>query len=150
MKKLFLFVFTLISFIGPVVAQNDLVDWSFTSKKISGNTYEIRLQATLKKGWHIYSQNPGDGPLPTTVSYIKSPLIILEGKLNEAGSLKRERSEVFNSEIRYYENTMILIQRITLKASVKTAFKGNINYMICSNRQCLPPLNKAFTIAIKS
>lgn len=150
MKKLFLFIFTIISLLGPVLAQNDLVDWSFNSKKISGDTYEIRLQATLKKGWHIYSQNPGKGPLPTTVSYIKSPLITLEGKLNEVGNLKRERSEVFNTEIRYYENTMILVQRIKLKANVKTTFKGNINYMVCSSRQCLPPLNKAFTIAITS
>ncbi|HZF66255.1 MAG TPA: protein-disulfide reductase DsbD domain-containing protein [Chitinophagaceae bacterium] len=150
MKNATPFIIVLLGFVSSTFAQNDLVNWKFVSNKISGEMYEIRLEATVKKGWHIYSQNPGEGPLPTAVSFKKSPLIILDGSLKEVGSIKKEHSEVFNSEIRYYENTMVLIQRVRLKASVKTAVNGSINYMVCSNKQCLAPRTKEFTVSIRS
>jgi len=39
-------------------AQKELnpVTWSFTSKKISDNVYEIQMTATIESGWHLYSR----------------------------------------------------------------------------------------------
>jgi thiol:disulfide interchange protein DsbD len=148
MMKLLFLVMAIVGFADHVFAQNDVVEWIFRCHKISGKTYEITLQARVKKGWHIYSQNPGEGPFPTTVSFIKSSLIMIQGKLKEQGNLKSEHSEVFNSQISYYEDTMILVQRITLRANVKTSFRGNVQYMVCSYKQCLAPMSKAFNIAL--
>lgn len=150
MNVLFFFLALLINHSSPVIAQKDIVDWSFVCKKISDDTYEIRLQANVPKGWHIYSQNPGEGPLPTTVTFTKSPVIRLVGEPIEVGRLKSEQSDVFNSEIGYYETKLVLIQRIKLKAKVKTTINGNIDFMVCNAKQCLPPKRKVFNIAIPS
>ncbi|MDQ6608308.1 MAG: hypothetical protein M3Y85_00600, partial [Bacteroidota bacterium] len=56
MKKLF-FVIAAVIFGGTAFSQmQNPVSWSFTSKKISDNVYEVQMAATLQSGWHLYSQ----------------------------------------------------------------------------------------------
>ena len=57
---------------GVVNAQMtaDPVSWTATVKR-QAKSYEIRISATLKPGWHIYAMEPGgDGTLiPTSFSF---------------------------------------------------------------------------------
>ena len=147
MKKWFL-PFLLLLFAYYVSAQQEVIAWSFSSKKISGNLYEIQLTATLKRGWHIYSRNPGDGPIPTSITFIKSPVIELKGDVKEIGSIKAEQSDIFNSEISYYENQLTLTQKVFVKGKIKTSIKGRVEFMVCNHTQCLPPRTVAFSISL--
>ena len=40
-----------------------------------------------------------------------------------------------------YSNTVDFIQKIKLKANVKTNFTGNVEYQTCDDKKCLPPKN---------
>ena len=140
--------FVLLLFVYCTCAQQNVIDWSFSSKKISGNLYKIRLAATLKKGWHIYSQHPGDGPIPTLVSFIKSPVLELKGGIKETGKIKSEKSDIFNSEIKYYKDSLIITQNVLVKVNIKTSIKGRVEFMVCDNQQCLPPKTVEFSISL--
>ena len=140
--------FVLLLFVCCTCAQENVIDWSFSSKKISGNLYEIRSAATLKKGWHIYSQHPGDGPIPTSVAFIRSPILELKGGIKETGKIKSEKSDIFNSEIKYYNNRLTITQNVLVKLNIKTSIKGKVEFMLCNNQQCLPPKTVEFSIRL--
>lgn len=147
MKKL-LVIFSM--FLSTVVFAQDPVKWSFTSKKISGNTYEIHITAMIQSPWSIYSQStPDGGPLPTMFSFGKNPLVKLEGNVKEQGDLKKKFEEVFAVDVLYYKDKVDFVQKITIKNNIKTNITGKLEYMACNDEQCLPPKEIPFSIAIK-
>jgi thiol:disulfide interchange protein DsbD len=149
MKKLSL-VF-LSYFMLPVASAQieNPVKWSYTAKKISDKVYDVYVTATLDAKWHIYAQEAGEGPEPTSLSFAKNPLIKLEGKVKEDGKLEKEYDKNFGSELKFYSNKVSFVQRIKLKSPVSTILKGNINYMVCNDRKCLPPKEIPFTVKLK-
>ena len=140
--------FLLMLVIHCTSAQQSVINWHFSSKKISENIYEVKFTATLKKGWHIYSGQPGDGPVPTTISFAPSPVLSIQGSVKEAGSIKIEKSNLFNSQISYYENYLTLKQYVQVRGNITTAIKGSIDFIVCNNQQCLPPKKIAFSILL--
>ena len=147
MKKIYI---ALLSFfmVGMASAQiENPVKWSYTSKKISDKVYDIYVTANLDPKWHIYAQEAGEGPEPTSLSFGKNPLVKLDGKVKEDGKLEKEYDKNFGSELKFYSNKVSFVQRVKLKSSVATVVKGSINYMVCNDRKCLPP--KAVPFAVK-
>ena len=125
------------------------VDWTITSKKINDKIYEVHLIATINKGWHIYSQTtPGGGPVPTSITFTKNPLLDLEGKVKESGKLEQRHEEIFGVDVKQFSDKVEFIQVIKLKSRVKTSAKISVEYMVCNDRQCLPPVTKNFSIAL--
>ena len=59
---------------------NNPVKWTYTAKKISDKTYELHLTATIDGNWHMYAQDAGEGPEPTTIKFTTNPLISLGGR----------------------------------------------------------------------
>ena len=124
------------------------VKWAFSSKKIADKTYEVVLTATVNGSWHIYSQNVGvDGPIPTSFTFTKNPLLSFDGAVKENGKLIKKNEEVWGGEVRYYENKVEFIQRVKIKGG-KTNVAGKVEYMVCNDEKCLPPAETDFSIAI--
>ena len=48
-----------------------------------------------------------------------------------------------------YSKTVTFVQRIKLKANVKTSFNGSVEYQTCDDKKCLPPKTVNFSVAIK-
>jgi DsbC/DsbD-like thiol-disulfide interchange protein len=150
MKKLSAFV--LMSFItAAVVAQSGTkVKWEFSSKKVADKKYEIRIVATIQPGWHIYSQNQSADAiaLPTAINFSKNPLVVLNGKPKEVGKLYDQFDKAINARSKYFSNKVEFVQTITLKGNVKTAVAGEVQYMVCDDKQCLPPDVAKFSIKL--
>jgi thiol:disulfide interchange protein DsbD len=150
MKKFLIFV--LVNFIAvSLIAQSgSKVKWEFSSKKIADKKYEIRLVATVQPGWHIYSQNQSADAivLPTAIKFVKNPLVVLNGKPKEVGKLYDQFEKAINARSRYYSNKVEFVQTITLKSNVKTAITGEIEFMVCDDKQCLPPDVTKFSIKL--
>jgi len=148
MKK-FVLLLCFISVALGVSAQSP-VSWNYSIKKLKDKTYEVHLTATLQNGWHTYSQTtPEGGPLPTSISFTKNPLLIIEGNTREEGNLQKKYEEVFGVDIKYFSNKVDFVQPVKLKASVKTAVSGIIEYMVCTDERCLPPVKVPFKINIQ-
>ena len=150
MKKIFTAAFLLL-FSNMLFAQiQNPVNWIATSKKISDKTYEIHLTANINKGWHIYSQTtPDGGPVATNLTFTKNPLLILDGKTKELGKLEQRHEELFGVDVKQFSNQIDFVQVVKLKAPVKTSVDVAVEFMVCNDKQCLPPTTKKFTVALK-
>ncbi len=149
MKKLLV---ALCLFALPALASAQLADpvkWAFKTKKIDAKTYDVIATATIEKGWHLYAQEAGEGPIPTTFKFAKNPLVATTGKVKEDGKLKKAFDKNFDSELKYYENTVNFVQRVTVKGKAATKLKGSVEFMVCDDHQCLPPTEIEFAFDLK-
>lgn len=149
MKLSFLIASLLTAF--SLQAQLNPVSWSFSAKKVADKTYEVHMVATMQTGWHLYSQiQPDDAiAIPTTFTITPNPLFTLEGKIKEVGKMEVMKDKDLGVSANQYSKTVTFIQKIKLKANVKTNFKGNVEYQTCDDKKCLPPKTVKFDIAIK-
>ncbi|HQW84900.1 MAG TPA: protein-disulfide reductase DsbD family protein [Ferruginibacter sp.] len=148
MKRLFT-ILVLVMFAGIVQAQiNNPVTWSYSAKKIADKVYEIHITANIDGNWHLYAQDAGEGPEPTTFSFTTNPLLSFEGKVKEVGKLEKSYDKNFNSVLKYYAKKVDFVQKVKVKSSVATIVKGSVNFMVCNDRQCLPPRDVPFSVKI--
>jgi thiol:disulfide interchange protein DsbD len=150
MKKIFT-ILLLVLVAGFAQAQiNNPVTWSYTAKKIADKTYELHMTATIAGNWHLYAQDAGNGPEPTSFVFTPNPLVKYEGKVKEIGKQEQSFDKNFNSILKYYAGKVDFVQKIKVKSSTATVVKGVVNFMVCNDRQCLPPRDVPFTIKINA
>jgi thiol:disulfide interchange protein DsbD len=150
MKK----IITLLSVIcitASAAAQiQDPVDWTYSVKKISAGTYTFTATANIEGDWHIYSQTTGKGgPVPTKINFNKNPLITVVGATKETGQVKQVYDELFKTNVRFIGETATYTQTIKVRGGVKTNISGFVAYMVCDDRQCLPPSKKTFDLKLQ-
>lgn len=150
MKKLFAFLaFFLISSLGFSQILKP-VKWSFSAQNINEKEAFLIATATIEKGWHVYSQDIGEGgPIPTTLKFVKSQDYKLEGKTTEAPKAVSAYDNNFGMQISWHESKAIFKQKIKFNKPELTV-KGTLEFMVCNDKQCLPPEDIDFSIAVKS
>lgn len=148
MKKLFTSVLAFMMVALAVAQSGTKVKWEFVSKKIADKKYEIKLIGTIQPGWHLYSQVQSKDAiaLPTTITFAKNPLISFTGKPKEVGKLFDQYDKATQSRSKFYSNKVEFVQVVILKSNVKTSVTGDIEFMVCDDKQCLPPDKTKFTI----
>jgi DsbC/DsbD-like thiol-disulfide interchange protein len=149
MKKLLLSFFAAIM-VHVATAQTP-VSWTFSSKKIAADQYEVTLTATIQPGWHLYSQSqPKDAiAQPTSFKFNKNPLLNFEGKVKELGKLEKYRDEVLDVSAHQYSNKVDFVQKVKIKGKAKTNVTGSLEFQTCDDSRCLPPKTVNFSIALK-
>lgn len=132
-----------------VSAQGNPVQWEFKAKKVSSENYEISIVAVIEGNWHIYSQfTPDGGPVATSINFNKNPLIAFNGHVKEIGKLQVKHEDVFDVQVKYFDGMVVFQQLISLKKKVKTKISGTVEYMVCDDKQCLPPKKVPFSISL--
>lgn len=148
-KSVWLLALLLVVSAASFAQIKDPVQWTFTAKKKTGNTYDVVISAVFAKPWHLYSQStPDGGPIPTKITFKKNPLATVAGKPKEVGTLKVDHDENFGVDVKYYSEKVEFVQTVTLKGKVKTNIAGEVEYMVCDDSQCLPPTTKSFDIKL--
>ena len=145
-------MFILIVFIfsaWSVQAQNP-VSWSFSSKKISDKTFELHLTANIQLGWHLYSQEQPDDAvaMPTSVKINNNPLLKLDGKVKEVGSMEKYKDKILGISAHQYSNKVDFVQLIKIKSSAQTNVSGSVEFQTCDDKKCLPPKAINFSVSI--
>ena len=127
------------------------VSWTFELNKTSATTADIKVQANIEEGWHIYGLNiPKDGPNPTTIVFEKIENAQKTGDLQALSKLEKQFSAEFNMEINWYSETAVFIQKIKFTDASKVKVNGHVRFMACDDKSCLPPTNKPFSLALNS
>ena len=148
MKKL-IWLIAIICTVSFVSAQNP-VTWNFSAKKVDGKIFEIHLSASIDEDWHIYSQStPAGGPVPTSVSFAKNPLLVFDGNVKEVGNMEKHFEKLFGVQVFQFSNKVDFVQTVKLKANAKTNVSGTVEFMVCNDEMCLPPKKVPFSIALK-
>lgn len=140
MKKFFLsLLLATISFTAVHSQILDPVEWSTSVKKVSETEYDLISKAIIDDKWHLYSQVvPEDGPLPTVFRFEANDAYKLVGKTKEDKGVT-ELDPVFDMVITYFEKTATFTQRIKLTGNKGTTVKGELEFMVCDDTNCLPP-----------
>ena len=150
MKHGFLFSVALFFSVLSFAQIETPVQWAFSSKKINATTYEVHLTATIESGWHLYSQTtPDGGPVPTSISFAKNPLLVLQGTTKEIGKLEQRFEVLFGVDVKQFSKKVDFVQTVKLKGKARTSLNGTIEFMTCNDHECLPPQTQKFSIALK-
>ena len=149
MKKLVFILFS-VFITGVAFAQLNPVSWTFSSKKIGDNVYELQMTATIQKGWHLFSQKQPEDAIaaPTSFSFNKNPLLDFDGKVKEVGKLEKYKDEKLDLSAYQYSNKVVFVQKIKLKGKAKTNVTGKLEFQTCNDEKCLPPKTVAISIGL--
>ena len=138
MKSLYsLFVTLLITLVSYGQIQ-DPVKWNFELGAVLENEVDLILTATIEEGWHMYSQDAGEGPVSTNFTFFENTAIQYIGNVNE-GIPQEEYDPNFESVLRYFETKAVFTQRIKLLSNESSIVKGEFEFMVCNSAMCLPP-----------
>ena len=126
------------------------VSWSFTAKKVGDKTYEVYMTAKMQNGWHLYSQSqPEDAiAIPTTFTINNNPLVKLDGKIKEKGTMEKFSDKKLGLSAYQYSSKVDFVQLVKLKAKARTNFSGNVEFQTCDDKKCLPPKTVNFNVSL--
>ncbi len=124
--------------------------WTFESKKLGADTYEILCKAAIDKGYYTYSLfQKGDGPLPTELSFAKNPNVTLQGAAKEEGHVIEGMDNTFHVKVKKFKDEVTFSQTIKV-TDVSQPVKGYVTYMACNDKTCLPPRDVEFSFNLAS
>ncbi|KIA91588.1 sugar transporter [Pedobacter kyungheensis] len=124
------------------------VTWSYAAKKTSPTTATIFIKATIDRGWHLYSQFVKDGgPVKTTFTFPAAKDFTLIGKTIEPKPVTKYEA-TFKMDVSYFENSVVFQQKVKLTGK-NAVVKGSVEFMVCDDKQCLPPEQVDFSVPVK-
>lgn len=150
MKKFLSFLLISIGIFTSLQAQiYDPIKWSASVEKVSDSTFYLIATAKLQSGWHLYSQNvPTGGPIPTTFVYKTNQDFELIDKTIEPNGIEIF-DQVFEMQIKYFDREAIFKQLVKIKNTNLTVINGEVEYMVCDDKNCLPPTIHELEFKIK-
>jgi len=151
MKKVLFFLLAAFVSAFAMAQTANPVSWTFTSKKVNDNVYEVQMVATIQNGWHLYSQSqPKDAiAIPTSFNFNKNPLVELDGKVKETGKLEKFTDNELGVSANQYSKVVVFSQKVKLKGKAKSNVGGNVTFQTCDDKKCLPPKTVNFNIDLK-
>lgn len=140
----------LLSVVKPACAQEP-VEWDYTVRSLSADTYEVRISARIQDGWHLYAEKqPEDAiALPTKIEFVKNPVLELKGAIKEEGQLDRFVDPNLGIAANQYHHKVDFVQVIKLKMKAQVKISGTIQFQVCNEQECLPPAVTHFSIPIR-
>lgn len=144
-KKLLSFWLLSVLLILPAIAQiQEPIKFKTEWKKNSETEAEIIFNATIEKGWHVYSTELGDGgPISASFNIDKIEGAEIVGKLTPIGNEINEMDPIFGMKVRYFVDKATFVQKIKITNSNYT-IKGFLEYGACNDENCLPPTSVDF------
>ncbi len=117
------------------------VKWTFDSKHVEGNQFDLIFKAKIDDGWYIYSQylESDDGPVRTSFEYESPANLKKVGKNKESSPNKKEGfDDIFEMNVIKFGKSATFIQRVEM-ADHTVPIKGYLEFMVCDAEKCLPP-----------
>ncbi len=124
------------------------VKWNFSVEQKRDEATLI-FTADIDKGWHLYAQDiPEGGPIPTSFNLKSQPAFEKIGKTTEGKPIE-EFDANFDMKLKYFAKRAIFKQKIKIKSAKDFMIIGTLEFMVCDDKQCLPPEEVDFSFKIK-
>ncbi|HBH06979.1 MAG TPA: thiol:disulfide interchange protein [Flavobacteriales bacterium] len=116
------------------------VSWKTEVRKLDDGRYVLQAIASIEDEWHLYSMNlaEGDGPIETSFRIVEGEGYELVGEVEEIGTVIEEYDPNFMRDVTYLEGEAIYQQEVKVTGSLES-IKGQVEFMTCDDRRCLPP-----------
>lgn len=113
MKTITLILLLLVSVFG-FSQVHDPVKWETSVTRISPDTAEVTVNATIENGWHIYSQSQTieNGPVATSFSFKPDKSFTLAGAAKEGTPITKKEPAFDNMNVSYFEKSASFVQKI--------------------------------------
>jgi len=144
MKMKYILFLLLLTFTSFTHAQNH-VKWTFNYVTKSST---VIASGEIDAGWHLYSQKTDEnaGPIPTKMVIEPSKNYKIIGSAIEGTVPHEIFDKNFESTVYLFESNYAAEQQINVKKP--GTLKGEMQYMICDDTKCLPPITVPFTLEI--
>lgn len=120
------------------------VKMSATFNKISETEGEIVFDATIERGWHMYSTLVVEnGPNPTIINIENIKGAKANGELTPVTKPIEQFDPIFEAKLQFFENTARLVQKVTFTGGAYE-IAGYIEYSACNEQNCTPPSTTDF------
>ncbi len=142
MKRIFFWI--IISCLpGMLLAEMlEPVKWKHRLEKKGDFDYQLIFEATIDKGWYLYSQHidGDDGPIPTAIHFEDSSMLVIDQQASETGEKVIEKKDpMFNDMvIKKFSGTATFIQSFSVKEGTDS-ITGYLEFMTCDDEKCLFP-----------
>lgn len=145
---IFSFLFVLAAFTVQAQQLNP-VSWKIDIQQLAGDNYELSFIADIDKGWNVYSQfTSADGPVPTEINYDSDGFEKI-GPAVESGHKKEGYDKLFKTDvIKFLDDEPFVIKQKIKLAPGTESIVGYLTYMTCDSKQCLPPTDIDFDLAV--
>jgi hypothetical protein len=142
----------LILFLGLALLQPSTpVDWKFSAVLRADGMVEVRCDARVDEGWHVYATElpSTDGPIATSIRITPSASYSEVIALEEPAP-KEDYDPNFAMVVRYHAGTPRFV--VLLKPATNAPFKvqGEVEYMVCNDKTCLPPVVVSFDVPVQA
>ena len=134
MKRNIIFFFTFI--VSYLTFSQNPVTFETTVKKVSDSNFQLITNATIEKGWRLYSQNLLDGgAIPTEFVYEENNSYVLLGPTIESESITKF-DPIFSLDQTYFESFSTFYQDIQIEKNI-SYLNAKIYYQACDDIVCI-------------
>jgi len=122
------------------------IQWTVDLNDVSPNQKELVFTASIDYGWHLYDQNlPEGGPISTTFNLETLVGAELNGKPIATTNPIVSHDDQFDMDLRWYTNKAVFKQKLTITDPSTFSVTGEVEFMGCDDKQCLPPTRESFS-----
>ncbi len=126
------------------------VNWEFSTDKVSGQEAELVFTATIDYPWHLYSAHlPEGGPIATKPWYDESDAYTLVDGIVESPKAKVSFDAGFQMDVGTLSGKAEFRQKVKFKDGGTQTVTGEIEFQVCDDEVCLPPMTVSFAFEVK-
>jgi thiol:disulfide interchange protein len=139
MKRAVLFILIATLFVLATSSQIiNPVKWTFSTRQVDQEQVDLIFKASISKPWHMYGLNIAEGgPIPTTINFTGIKGFELKGKPSQTPNPEVVDDKLFNMKLELHGNQVKFIQRIKKIQRDSIIIHGTMDYMTCSDMQCV-------------
>lgn len=125
------------------------VQWSFAITPAGDSLVSVELKATLEEDWHLYATHLENdlGPIPTAVRFDANKALVPVGGLVEPAP-EEVFDPNFDMQVRYHSGGPVFTQRFKVLTKDAASVEGEVEFMVCNDKTCLPPEVVRFSLPI--
>lgn len=134
--------------LGVTTLHAQEVGWTGSVEPLGGAEYELRFEAAIPSGFHMYDMSPYEGgPNPTVITLSPEAGVELVGSVEQRTKPHRYFDQMFGMEIGTFSGKALFTQRVRLTAA-QAKVRAAIEWMICDDKSCMPPSDTELTLVV--
>ncbi len=125
------------------------VRWNFSSKQLSEDTHELKFEATIEKGWHMYGLNiPEGGPIATSFSFTENAAVKFINTITPGQKPDIKFDPTFEMEVELFDAKVFFTRQVRIQSDESVTIEGYLEFMVCDDTRCLPPKEEDFSFQL--
>lgn len=151
MIRLFRHILLSLCILTAASAAAQEASWKSSVAHVEGDRYRITLEAAIPAGYHMYDMGPYElgGPNATTILFTPGKGVTLDGGVKMLSEPVRKYDPFMKMEIGTVSGKALFTQDVTLHAP-KATLTAQLEWMLCTDKTCLPPADTEMTIVVES